>query len=101
MAEARQWSAGELRDAMPLTTAWIDRQRQEFGAEHVNACIRRSLKGEADLFYAIEAGFVLGTPFTAARDPVLVQWQQLAVVAGVGFAAFLARPDGGASRGTD
>lgn len=84
--------AESLREVMPRLAQWIDERRAEFGAPFVNDCIRRSMGGEPDLFYAIEEGRVLGTPFRATLDPGLVQWQSLAVVAGVKFAAFLARP---------
>lgn len=90
--------AESLREVMPRLAQWIDERRAEFGARFVNDCIRRAIDGEPDLFYALENGRVLGTPFRGAVDPELVKWQDLAVVAGVKFAAFLARPpqEGGA-----
>lgn len=51
-----------LRDAMPSTAAFIDQLRQAFGAEMIDAQIRKSMKGEPDCFYAEEAGHRVGTP---------------------------------------
>lgn len=80
----------DLRRQMPETAAWVEARRQEWGAEHVNACIRRALKGEPGLFYAIEAGHVLGTAFPATHP--IWEWQTLAVATGSKFAAFMAQP---------
>ena len=84
--------AGSLREVMPKTAEWVDRMRAEHGREYVNDCIGRALKGEPGVFYAIEAGQVLGTPFPPER---IGNWQNLALVWGCTFAGFLRRPDGG------
>jgi hypothetical protein len=52
-----------MRELMPLTSAWVDTQRLAHGTAYVDACIRRSLKGERNMFYAVEAGHFLGAPF--------------------------------------
>lgn len=52
--------------------------------------IRGAIKGQPGLFYAIEAGHVLGTPFPAGH-PVSKD-QDLAVVTGCTFAVFMAMP---------
>lgn len=96
--EQQKDQGGGMRDRMPRTARWIDERRAEFGREWVDDCIRRSMKGAPDLFYAIEDGHTLGTPFTGAVDPVMLEWQALAIVAGTRFAGFIARPAGGAAR---
>ena len=80
----------DLRTAMPDTAKWVEDKRKEYGPEFVNRCIRGALKGEPGLFYAIEKGHVLGTPFPATdwRN----HYQGLAVVNGSTFAAFIAEP---------
>lgn len=106
--QTSQQQTESKRDDMPLTAKWVDARRAEWGAAHVNECIRRSIKGgEADQFYAIENGHVLGTPFSKA-DPTLADWQDFAILAGVKFAGFMRKPvDGhayqvqGASSGAD
>ena len=81
---------GNLRQTMPETAKWVDGKRKELGADFVNGCIRRALKGEPGLFYAMERGHVLGTPFPASdvRD----RYQNIAVVTGTTFAGFIATP---------
>ncbi len=80
----------DLRESMPETAKWVDAKRKEYGIDFVNGCIRGALKGETGLFYAIERGHVLGTPFPATdwRN----HYQGLAVVNGSTFAAFIAEP---------
>lgn len=80
----------DMRQQMPETAKWVEARRVEYGAAHVNACIRRALKGEPGHFYAMEGGFVLGTPFPATH-PVAAD-QEYAVMMGCTFAAFLAAP---------
>lgn len=80
----------DMRSQMPKTAQWVDAKRKEFGADHVNACIKRALKGEPGVFYAMESGHVLGTPFPA--DAPEAKWQTFAVATGCGFAAFLCPP---------
>lgn len=80
----------DLRQQMPETAKWVEDKRREWGADHVNACIRRALKGEPGLFYALERGHVLGTPFPATHP--IDQWQRHAVCTGSEFAAFIAEP---------
>lgn len=79
----------DMRQQMPETADYIDQRRREWGADYVNDCIRRSLKGEPDCFYAIEGGHVLGTPFameaTAEVAALILRW-------GTSFCCFLKRP---------
>lgn len=96
-----QQQAGQvrnMRDDMPLTAKWVDARRAEFGREWVHDCVRRAIAGEAGWFYAIENGHVLGMPF-GTMDAALAQWEQFAVLAGVEFAAFIARPQQGGADG--
>ena len=81
----------DLRTEMPQTALWVDRQRQELGAAHVNACLRRALKGEPGWFWAIEHGRVLGTPFPASAP--IANEQRVAVLTGATFAGFIALPE--------
>lgn len=80
----------DLRQHMPETAKWVEAKRQELGAEHVNGCIRRAMKGEPGLFYAMERGHVLGTPFPSTH-PIAAD-QALAVQLGCTFAGFIATP---------
>lgn len=77
---------------MPETARWVDARRAEWGAAHVNTCLRKALAGEPGWFYAMERGHVLGTPFPATSD--VHQDQQLGLMLGAAFAAFMARPGG-------
>lgn len=80
----------DLRQQMPETALWVDRKRQEYGAEHVNLCIRKAMKGEPGHFYAIERGHVLGTPFPSTHP--VAEWQDFAIMTGSSFAGFIAEP---------
>ena len=51
-----------LRNEMPLTAAFIDLAREAFGAESVNAAIRKGIGGLPGHFHATEAGIEVGTP---------------------------------------
>ena len=90
---ARQQQAPklDLRNEMPETAKWVDQQRQELGAAHVNGCLRRALNGEPGWFYAIERGRVLGTPFPA--NAPIAEEQRLAILTGASFAGFIALPE--------
>lgn len=57
--EERQ-PAKSLRSEMPQVSAWIDDLRSAFGAEVIEAQIRRGLKGEP-VFFASENGIERGT----------------------------------------
>jgi hypothetical protein len=82
----------DMRLSMPNTARFVEARRVEFGAAHVNDCIRRAIAGEAGLFYAIESGHVLGTPFPVTSS--MADWQRWAIVAGMKFAAFIQAPPG-------
>ncbi len=56
-----KYAAGELREKMPLITAWLDDLRSAFGAETVNTAIKGGIAGRPT-FYAEEAGVAVGTP---------------------------------------
>ena len=51
-----------MRNKMPTVAAWIDELRHEFGADGINAQIRRGMNGE-QAFHATENGHSVGTPF--------------------------------------
>lgn len=79
-----------LRDKMPRTSEWVDAQRAALGKDWVNDCIRRAQAGEPGLFYAMEAGHVLGTPFPASHP--FAEMQRYAVLMGTAFAGFILQP---------
>ena len=81
-----------LRDQMPETAKWIDDRRTEYGPAYVNDCIRRAMAGEAGVFYAFEAGHVIGTPFTAGTSAAY--WQDYAFATGCKSSVFLKPPPG-------
>ena len=56
-----QMKKQNLRDEMPITTAWIDDMRAAFGREYIDDIIRRGMRGEP-VFSASEAGHTIGTP---------------------------------------
>ena len=53
-------SKGSLREQMPVVTAWIDKMRDAFGKEHIDAQIRAGMKGKP-VFFASENGNEIGT----------------------------------------
>ena len=53
-------SKGSLREQMPVVTEWVDRMRQAFGKEHIDAQIRAGINGQP-VFYASENGHTVGT----------------------------------------
>jgi hypothetical protein len=94
----------EIRRFMPETYKAIQ-DRAKVSGNNVYAYVRRGLRGEADCFYAIEGGRVVGTPFAVsdvdamlARYMVqfgcqhLVMWSPVLVAAG---GAGAAKPAGG------
>ena len=82
---------GDLRQTMPETAKWVDREREKYGAAFVHECIRKAMKGEPGYFYAIEGGHVLGTPFPFTN--IRHHYQGIAIVTGCTFAGFIAQPD--------
>lgn len=50
-----------IKRSMPNVLACIEDRAQHFGQE-AYALVRRGLRGEPGCFYAIEAGYVVGTP---------------------------------------
>lgn len=50
---------GSLREAMPLTAAFIDEMREAFGADMIDAQIRQGIAGEPG-FWASENGQAIG-----------------------------------------
>lgn len=80
------------RDRMPEVWRLIGEYRQQYGAAHVAECIRRGMAGEADWFYAFEAGHVVGTPFTAEA---VQQHVRTAVMLGGKFAIVMRPPSNG------
>jgi hypothetical protein len=53
-------SKTSLRDDMPTTAGFVDRMREAFGVEMINAAIKGGLSGDGS-FYANENGFEIGS----------------------------------------
>ncbi len=52
----------EIQEHMPETYRAIKVMADKAGSE-AYAAVKRAIRGEANQFYAIEGGFVVGTPF--------------------------------------
>lgn len=76
---------------MPLTAKWVQARRTEWGDAWVKECQKRALAGEPGWFYAIEAGYTIGTPFDHKLSG-MVEWQQYAILAGCSGAWFMRAP---------
>ena len=63
---------GGMREKMPMVAAWIDGLRDAFGAEEIDAQIRKGMRGEP-VFFASENGFTVGTP---SPPRVRVKWDE-------------------------
>jgi len=59
-----------LREAMPLTAAWIDELRDAFGKESIDNSIRLGMQGFPDWFHATEGEREVGTPFKPATKSI-------------------------------
>ena len=77
---------------MPHVWQQLAEYRRSYGDEHVRQCIERGIAGEADWFFAFEAGHFVGTPFTSEA----VQLHMRCVVALGGKFAVAIRPREGA-----
>jgi hypothetical protein len=55
-----------LKSKMPTVARMVLERRADWGADHVDACIKAAMAGQPDQFYAVEGGHVAGTPFTLA-----------------------------------
>lgn len=64
-------SKQNLREQMPVVTAFIDDLRKVFGTDMINGQMRKGMKGEPT-FWASENGREIGTRDTSARSSV--QW---------------------------
>jgi len=52
-----------MRRAMPTVAGWVDGLRAAFGADVIDGAIRAGMRGEANKFFAAEAGHQVGTQF--------------------------------------
>lgn len=55
-----------IKQSMPQTYRAIQAKAEEIGRQ-AYAMVRRGIGGEPNTFYAIEAGFVVGTPFAVGE----------------------------------
>lgn len=82
-----------MRALMPKTAEYVDRMRREWGAPHVDRCLRRGVVDQVPgFFYAMEGGQFAGTPFEAGSE--IADWQAKAVLCGATYAVFMATPEG-------
>lgn len=51
----------DMREAMPVTAAWIDQMREVFGVNEVHRAVLRGMRGGVG-FHATENGYEMGTP---------------------------------------
>ena len=63
-----------LRESMPLVTAFIDELREVFGTEAINQSIRAGLDGQ-ETFWARENGIEIGTPPSKPFEALTVPWE--------------------------
>lgn len=52
-----------LKELMPKVASMVAERRRDWGDAHVTDAVNRGMKGEANCFYAFEAGRIVGTPF--------------------------------------
>lgn len=56
-----------MREAMPLTAAFVDAVRDAFGRDTVDGAIRSGMQGGSD-FYASENGYQIGSPLFVSPE---------------------------------
>jgi hypothetical protein len=61
VAEKIKKKSGDMRSAMPQTTAFVDAMREAFGVDDVNEVIKKGMRGHAWHFWASENGHEIGT----------------------------------------
>jgi hypothetical protein len=69
-----------LKAQMPKVAEMVSRMRADMGADWVDACIRSAMAGEPDHFFAVEAGHIVGTPFTL--DTALAESMRVCFIVG-------------------
>ncbi len=57
-----------LRDEMPIVTAWIDDMRAAFGKAYIDSIIREGMQGKPS-FFASENGHEVGTRWVKKPEP--------------------------------
>jgi hypothetical protein len=73
-----------IRESMPQTYAAIRRKVAEIGND-AYTLVRRGVRGEPNCFYAIEAGYVAGTPFKDEPQGIMDDVRRYMVSFGVSF----------------
>ncbi len=80
------------RENMPQVARWLDQKREQWGKQYVDDLVVRAVNAkEPGLFYAMENGYVLGTPFPV--EHALMEWQVKAMRLGTSFAVFMLEPE--------
>ncbi len=70
-AEDVEAKIAQIKAHMPNTYASIKLKAQQVGGQAYEL-VRRGLRGERDCFYAIEAGYVVGTAFDASHPDMAI-----------------------------
>lgn len=93
MTQSRPAARPSMKTTMPLTAQWVTECRAKYGPVHVDQCLRASLAGQRNAFYAVEAGHVVGTPFDWSERAAFIV--SMSVLTGGKFIAAIADPAGG------
>lgn len=83
----------EIKQFMPETYRHIREKSGEIGNVAFEL-VRKGLRGQANCFYAFEAGRVVGTPF--ATGPLPDETARMMVEFGCGFVCIFHAPEGSA-----
>jgi hypothetical protein len=81
----------DLKQAMPKVAEIVKGMRAQFGKAWVDQCINKAVAGEPDMFYAMERGHIVGTPFTL--DLALAEQMRVCFMVG-GAGAVIRQPEG-------
>lgn len=79
-----------IKTAMPLTYRSIQNKAAQFGND-VYRLVRQGIRGQANCFWAMEGGRVVGTPF-ASTHPVAAVVAQALVQFGSAHVCIIAEP---------
>jgi hypothetical protein len=88
--EANGGAPVRYREVMPGVWAQLEAWRAAWGAPYVAEAVRRGMAGQPGWFWAMEAGYVVGTPFRADAD--LMRTLALGVAIGGSMAAVMRPP---------
>jgi hypothetical protein len=81
----------DLKKAMPKVAGIVSSMRAQLGKQWVDQCINKAIAGEPDMFYAMERGHIVGTPFSL--DVALAEQMRVCFMVG-GAGAVIRQPEG-------